>query len=289
VDTDVSLVKILPPPVNPVKISDKNHGPNVGAQMVTMTMVITPNVKSVTTNVSPVTTVLVVLSVKVTENKTHQCVHVQWEPMNVEPLVNVAHVTLTVPNVLDLPITVQFVLNTERTTHHPAHVKIGCMKSKELVTIVTQDVPPVVVIMKNHLMLVATVKTNLTECKMLHYVLVWITTMKLKTSNVKNVTKNVNFVKILQKTVLNVKDSESIHQLVVAHTDISKTLTSSVNLVLQNVYLVSLLPITVLNVLKIDMTIIQLVHVLMDTSKRTIIVKLVVADVLLVTETLKIV
>jgi len=221
VDTDVSLVKISPPPVNLVKISELNHGTSVGAQMVTMTMVIMLNVKPVTTNVSPVLMVLVVLSVKPTENKTHQSVHVQPELMNVVMSVNVAHVTLTVLNVLVLLITVQFVLQKERTTHQVAHVQITLMKSKEHVMLVTPDVLLVDVKVLHHLILVVIVKINHIECKTPQVVLVWIIIMKPLNSNVKNVTINVFSVSLPKITVPNVKESESMLQLVTVHMDIT--------------------------------------------------------------------
>jgi hypothetical protein len=285
--TDVSLVKISPPPVNLVKISELNHGTNVGAQMVTMTMVIMLNVNLVTTNVLPVPMVLVVLPVKPTENKTHQSVHVQPEPMNVVPLVNVAHVTLTVLNVLVLLITVQFVLQKERTTHQAAHVQITLMKSKELVLLVTSDVLLVVVKVLNHLILVVTVKINLIECKMLHFVLAWIITMKLKNSNVKNVTTNVLSVSLPKITVPNVKESESMLQLVNVHMDITLMKTVSVNNVLQNVLnvktemLMTVPFVPTIDTITLDPNTPSLknVHVLMDTSKRMTLVTFVLADV----------
>lgn len=90
------------------------------------------------------------MSVNLTENKTHQSVHVHLVPTNVVTMVNVVLVMLTVLNVLELQTTVQFVTHLERMIHHLAHVTIITLKSKEIVLNVMLDVLLVVVMPKNH-------------------------------------------------------------------------------------------------------------------------------------------
>lgn len=66
-----------------------------------------------------------VTNVNLTENKTHQSVHVHLELIPLEILVNVSHVTITVSNVVVQLITVLLVVMTSKTILQLVHVKIG--------------------------------------------------------------------------------------------------------------------------------------------------------------------
>lgn len=66
-----------------------------------------------------------VSNVNLTENKTHQSVHVHLELIPLVILVNVSHVTITVSNVVVLLITVLLVVMTSKTILQLVHVKIG--------------------------------------------------------------------------------------------------------------------------------------------------------------------
>jgi hypothetical protein len=198
--TDVKLVKEISLTVHSVKISDLENQ-NVTALKDIMIMVIILNVKLVKIIAKLVLMVMVVISVKIIENKTHQFVHVQVDPINVVLLVNVVIVMLTVLNVLVNHQTVQFVTHLERMIHHLVHVTIIIMKSKVNVTNVTLDVLLVAVMLMNHFMPVVIVKTNLIDYKTHQFVLVWMVIMKLQTLFVLLVIQNVKLVKPILLTV----------------------------------------------------------------------------------------